>query len=362
MLGVFTTLFAVIQFFSSPLLGALSDRFGRRPVILLSNLGLALDYGVMALAPSLGWLFVGRAIAGLTSAGYAAANAYIADVTPPEQRAAAFGRVAAAFGLGFIIGPVMGGLLGQIDARLPFWVAGGLSLANWTYGLFVLPESLPVERRAAFSLARANPVGSLNLLRSHRELLGLAGANFLVQLANCVFASVWVLYVVDRYRWSPLWVGLSLAAVGVSVAVIQLGLTRRVVAVLGERRTVLAGHCCGAAGFCICGLATQGWQFMLGIPVLCLWGLASPSISSQMSRRVGPDEQGRLQGANASITSVASLFGPGLFSAVFALALGYRAIDVRGAPYLLAGAILLLATTIAWRVTAGARRASRGAD
>ncbi len=347
LLGVFATVFAVMQFFCSPLLGALSDRFGRKPVIVLSNFGLAIDYLIMALAPTIGWLFVGRVLAGVTSAGYSTAYAYIADVTAPEKRAAAFGLVGGAFGLGFILGPVMGGLLGQFDPRLPFWVAGALSLLNGLYGLAVLPESLAPENRAAFSLKRANPVGALKLLSSHPQLLGFAGVNFLVQLAHAVFTTVWVLYSADRYHWSPLWIGLSMGVVGVSSALVQAFVVRVVVARLGERLSLLTGLLCGAAGFAICASATQGWMFMLGIPVLCLWGLTGPSVQGLMTRRVGPSEQGRLQGANTSVTSVAGLFGPGLFSAVYAAT--YQ--SAQGAAFLVAAVLLTMAMILAWRVT-----------
>lgn len=360
--GAFATVFAAMQFICSPLLGALSDRFGRRPVILLSNFGLALDYLVMALAPTLGWLFVGRIVAGVTSAGYSTAYAYIADVTPAEKRAGAFGLIGAAFGLGFIIGPVLGGLLGQVDPRLPFWVAGGLSLLNGTYGLFVLPESLPPESRGRFSLARANPVGALKLLRSHPQLTGLASINFLAQLAHGVFQSVWVLYVAYRYHWSPLWVGISMAVVGVSSAVIQAAVVRLVVARVGERTALLIGLLCGATGFAIFGLADRGWMFLAGIPVMCLWGLTGPSVQGLMSRRVGVSEQGRLQGANSSVASIAGLFGPALFSAVFAAALAHREWNLPGAPFFVASAVLLTGMAAAWRVTARSNAAVQPAE
>ena len=359
--GVFGTVFAVMQFFFSPLLGALSDRFGRRPVILLSNFGLAFDYLVMALAPSLGWLFVGRIFAGVTSAGYSTAYAYIADVTPPEKRAGAFGMIGAAFGLGFIFGPVLGGVLGQFDTRLPFWVAGGLSLLNGLYGLIVLPESLRREDRAAFSLKRANPVAALGLLRSRPQLLGLASINFIVQVVHAVFTTVWVLYVADRYRWTPMWVGLSMGIVGISSAVIQAGVVRAVVARIGERAAMLTGLLFAAAGFLIFAMASEGWMFLVGIPILSLWGLTGPSVQSLMSRSVGPSEQGRLQGANTSLTSVAGLIGPGLFSAVFAWTLANRQWGVPGLPFVLAAALMLTAMFTAWRVTARMAPASQPA-
>ncbi len=348
LLGVFATVFALMQFFCSPLLGALSDRFGRRPVIILSNFGLAVDYVVMALAPTIGWLFVGRVLAGATSASYSTAYAYIADVTPPEKRAGAFGLVGGAFGLGFILGPAVGGLLGQFDPRLPFWSAAALSLINGVYGLVVLPESLSRASRSAFSLKRANPVGALQLLSSHPQLLGFAGVNFILQLAHAVFTTVWILYTADRYHWGPLWIGLSMGLIGVASAVVQAAIVRPVVARFGERRSMLTGLVCGAAGFAICAVATEPWMFLAGIPVLCLWGLTGPSVQGLMTRRVSATEQGRLQGANTSVTSIAGLFGPGLFSAVYALT--FRSLP--GAAFLLAAGLMTTALLLAWRVTA----------
>src|SRR4051794_25973411 len=227
-LGVFGTAWALMQFLVSPALGVLSDRFGRRPVILLSNFGLGLDYILMAVSPSLSWLFVGRLISGITAASIPAATAYIADVTPPENRAGAFGMLGAAFGLGFVVGPALGGLLGNLDPRLPFWVAAAFSLANAMYGLFVLPESLTREKRSPFSWRRANPVGSLKLLRSHPELFGLAGANFFTFLAHEVLPSTFVLYATYRYDWSERTVGFALATVGFCYALVQGTLVGRI--------------------------------------------------------------------------------------------------------------------------------------
>ena len=357
-LGVFSTVYMLMQFFCAPLLGSISDRFGRRPVILISVFGMGIDYIVMALAPSLGWLFIGRVASGAAAATFSTAYAYIADVTPTEKRAAAFGMVSAAFGIGYIAGPLLGGLLGQLSPRLPFWAAASLALASGLYGLLVLPESLPPDRRGRFSLARANPLGALVLLRRHRELIGLASVNFLTQLANFVFNSVWVLYVIQRYGWSSLWVGASLALAGLSVALIQTFLTRRVVARLGERRGLMLGLLLGGTGQCLCGLAGKGWLFLMAIPILCLWGFAGPCAQALMSRRVGADEQGRLQGANSSVSGVAGLIGPGLFSAVFTVALAQHDVAIDGAPFILAGLLLYSAMIAAWFVTRPAAPAS----
>src|SRR5262245_53114524 len=239
--GVFGTAWALMQFLFSPMLGAMSDSYGRRPVVLISNFGLGLDYVLMALAPNLWWLFAGRVISGISAATIATSYAYVTDVTPAEQRAAKFGMLGAAFGLGFVLGPALGGVLGTVDPRMPFWVAAGLSLLNGLYGLFVLPESLPRDKRIGFEWRRANPVGSLKLLRSHPELSGLAVAEFLAALAHVVLPSVWVLYAGYRYGWDERAVGLSLAVVGICAIIVQAGLVGPVVKAFGERRALIFG-------------------------------------------------------------------------------------------------------------------------
>lgn len=351
-IGLFGAVWALMQFLFSPVLGALSDRFGRRKVILLSNLGLGLDYVLMALAPSLAWLFVGRLISGITAASFGTASAYIADVTPPPKRAAAFGLLGAAFGLGFVLGPAFGGSVGAIDPRLPFWIAAGLSLLNACYGLFVLPESLPPAHRSkTFSWRRANPLGAFAFLRSQTQLLGLALTNFISNLAHVVLSSTFVLYAGYRYGWDERAIGLTLAGVGVCSAIVQGGLVRPVVARFGERRALLAGLGCGAIGFAIFGFAGSGATFLLGIPVMALWGLTGPSLQGLMTRRVNVSQQGRLQGAGSSLNSVAQMLGPPLFSGVFAHFIGpQRGWHLPGAPFLLAGLLLLAALTLAWRV------------
>lgn len=352
--GLMNTAWAVAQFGCSPIQGALSDRFGRRPVVLLSNAGLGLDYVLMALAPNVGWLFVGRTISGLASSSFSTAGAYIADVTAPEQRAAAFGKIGMVFGLGFILGPALGGWLAAIDPRLPFWGAAALSLLNACYGFFILPESLPHEKRTAFSWKRANPVGSLTLLRSHHELFGLAAVAFLGYLAHTVLPSVSVLYMGYRYGWGPAAVGLMLAGVGVGAMIVQGGLVRPVTARFGERSALLAGLVCGGLGFAVYAAATEGWMFCLGIPVMALWGLAGPSTQSLMTRRVSSGEQGQLQGAIASINGLTGMIGPTLFTQSFAHFIGPTASwHLPGAPFLLAAVLLLTGAAIGWRATKG---------
>ncbi|HEY6258544.1 MAG TPA: TCR/Tet family MFS transporter [Xanthobacteraceae bacterium] len=353
--GLFGTAWALMQFVFSPVQGALSDRFGRRPVVLMSNFGLGLDYILMALAPTLTWLFAGRVISGITSASISTAYAYIADVTPPEKRAARFGMLGVAFGVGFVLGPALGGLAGAVSPRLPFWIAAALSLANAAYGFLVLPESLPAERRAPFAWRQANPLGALTLLRSQPQLSSLATVNFLDYLAHASLPSMSVLYMQYRYGWDERAVGFTMAAVGLCAMIVQGGLIGRTVARFGERTTLIIGLTFGIAGFATFGLAATGAMFWAGIPLLALWGFASPSALGLMSRRVSAREQGALQGANASLMGVANLLGPGLFTQVFALFIGAEAgWQLPGAGFLLAAAMVAVAAIVALGATARA--------
>jgi DHA1 family tetracycline resistance protein-like MFS transporter len=351
--GVFGTVWALMQFLSMPVMGALSDRFGRRRVILLSNFGLGLDYVLMALAPSLAWLFVGRVISGITAASISTGMAYVADVTPPEKRAASFGKVGVAFGLGFVLGPALGGLLGSVDPRLPFWVAAALSLANAMYGLFILPESLPLERRRAFEWRRANPLGSLQLLRSHPELSGMAVVLFLSNLAHAALPATFVLYAGYRYGWGAREVGFVLGGIGICSAIVQGALVGPAVRRLGERRVLLAGLTFGAIGFFAYGLAPTGAFFLAAVPVVALWGLASPAAQGIMTRHIGPTEQGALQGATGSVMGIATMIGPGLFAGTFAYFIGAGTRwHAPGAAFVLAATLLALGALLASRTTA----------
>ena len=351
--GIFGTAWALMQFLFMPVLGSLSDRLGRRPIILLSNFGLGLDYILMALAPNIRWLFVGRIISGITAASVSTAGAYIADVTPAEQRAAKFGLLGAAFGAGFVVGPALGGVLGDISPRLPFWVAAGLSLTNGLYGLFVLPESLPRERRSPFSWRKANPVGALKLLRSHHELWGLAGVTFLSNLAHAALPSVAVLYMGYRYNWDTKAVGMLLAGVGVCQIIVNALLVGRVVKALGERQTIVVGLVAGTAGFTIQAMAPNGAFYAVGIVVMSLWSLMNPALQGWMTRLVSPAEQGRLQGANGSVLGIATLIGPILFTQTFATFIGaHRDWHLPGAPFLLSAILLVSALAVALRVMA----------
>jgi DHA1 family tetracycline resistance protein-like MFS transporter len=351
-LGIFGTAWALMQFFFSPLQGALSDSFGRRLMILLSNFGVGLDYVLMALAPTLGWLFVGRVISGITAASISTAYAYVADVTPPDKRAARFGLLGAAFGAGFVLGPALGGLAGTISPRLPFWIAAGLSLANALYGLVILPESLPAARRSRFLWRRANPFGALALLRSQAMLFRLATVNFLGNLAHAVLPSIGVLYMMYRYGWNESIVGLTLAGVGIASIIVSGVVVGPVTRWIGERATLMVGLLFGVAGFLIFALAPTGLIFWLAVPVMALWGLEGPACMALMSRLVGSSEQGRLQGANASVTGIANLFGPGLFTLTFAFAIGGgREFNLPGAPFLIASLLLAAAAVTAWLAT-----------
>jgi DHA1 family tetracycline resistance protein-like MFS transporter len=354
--GLFGTVWALMQFLFSPVVGSLSDRSGRRPVVLLSNFGLAADYVLMALAPSLWWLFIGRVISGITSSSISTAFAYIADVTPPEKRATVFGKIGVAFGAGFILGPALGGVFGDVSPRLPFWIAAGLSFLNWLYGLLILPESLPKARRSPFHWRSANPVGALHLLRSDRVLAGLSLANFFAQLAHVVLPSVFVLYAGYRYGWDVRTVGLVLAAVGVLSMVVQGLAIGPIVKSFGERQALLFGLACGAIGLFIYGAAPSGLWFCLGLPVNALWGVAGAATQALMTRRVSPEQQGQLQGATSSVQSVSQMLGPFLFTLIFAWFIGDSApMKLPGAPFLLAGALLTLALAVAARTLSGAK-------
>ena len=308
--GWLAGLYSLMQFVCAPFLGGLSDRFGRRPVILGSLLGSGLDYLLLAFAPSLPWFFLGRIVAGVTGANITAASAYIADVSPPEKRAANFGLLGAAFGLGFSAGPALGGLLGNLGLRIPFLAAAGLTLLNWLYGMFVLPESLPRDQRRAFDWTRANPVGSLVALKRYPIVLGLTATYFLFNLAHQVFPSTWVLYTDHRYHWTSGQVGASLAVVGLMAAVVQGGLARWIVPALGERRAIVVGLINGTVFMAAYGLATQRWMIYALLVVGSFGSIANPALQGLVSRQVPLNEQGAVQGALNSLASLAGILGP----------------------------------------------------
>ncbi|MBE2190546.1 MAG: TCR/Tet family MFS transporter [Alphaproteobacteria bacterium] len=350
LIGVFGTIWALMQFIFSPLLGMLSDRFGRRPVILLSALGLGLDYIIMALAPSLLWLFLGRLLSGITSANVTTANAYISDVTRPEERSKAYGILGGAFGAGFIIGPALGGMLSDIHLYLPFWFAAGCSFLNVAYGFFVLPESLPRKaRKKRLEWKKANPVGAISFFLKYPKLIKLAIINFLGNLAHEVYIIVFVLYTITRYEWSNTTVGLALTTAGVSAMIVAVMLVGPIVKRLGDRGTLFVGMIFGAIGFVLFGLADKSWVFLVAIPVNALWALSGPPIKTLMTQHVPISEQGELQGALGSINSIAMLIGPSLFSTAYAIGLS-SSIQIPGIPWFLASTIICLAGILAYSV------------
>ena len=348
---VFSTTFGVMQFICSPIMGLLSDRFGRRPVLLTSIFGLGLDFLFMAFAPNLRWLYAGRIINGATAASIGTANAYIADITAPENRAKAFGVMGAAFGVGFTFGPALGGLLAEVDIRLPFLVCAGLALSNWLYGYFILPESLPPERRTkSLDWKRANPLGSLKLLRSQPGLLGLASIGFLYQMGYVVLPVIFVLYTSHRYGWTPATMGLTMMATGISTIVVQMLLIGPVVKRVGERGALLLGLGSGCVGFAVYGLATEGWIYLLGVPLFALTGFVQPGLQGLMTRKVAPSEQGQLQGANGAIGGVAGILAPSIFGLSFAWAVrNDDVIHQPGLPVLIAALFLGAGFLIALR-------------
>lgn len=350
--GIIAAVYALMQFFFAPILGALSDRFGRRPVILISLFGLGIDYIIQGLAPNLAWLFVGRIIAGIMGASFTTANAYIADVSTPENRAQNFGFVGVAFGLGFIFGPALGGILGNIDIRLPFFVAAGLALVNWLYGFFVLPESLPQDKRSTFNFRNANPISSITNLGRYPLVAGLAVAFVLISLAQRGLETVWVLFTGFQFGWGPLTNGVTLALVGLMAAIVQGGLVRPVVDAIGERRAILLGLSVGIVSFTLYGLAYQEWVMYVAIVVGAFGGIAGPAVQGLVAGSVDASEQGKVQGALTSLTSLTSIFAPlifttGLFSYFTSDGAPFK---LPGAPFLLGAVLMASAVIVAFRL------------
>ena len=349
--GIFGFAWSAMQFLASPVVGAMSDRFGRRPIVLLSNFGLGLDYLVMAMAPSVAWLFAGRIISGITSSSFPTASAYVADVTPPEQRAAKFGLLGAAFGLGFIIGPAVGGVLGDIDLRLPFWVAGGLSLANAAYGYFILPESLPPEKRARVPWRVANPLGSLSFLRAHPELLALGATFFLYYFAHEVYPTLFVLYGDYRYAWSARDLGLTLALFGLGSTITSAFLIGPIVKRIGERNAMILGLSLSATSALVIALAYTGTLFFLSVPLASLGGLSTPSLMSIASRQASETEQGRLKGALGSLQGIAMMVAPLVLTQLFSVSIQRGGQPLAGVPFAFTSLVLLAALLLAARAT-----------
>jgi len=340
--GWLAFVYAAMQFVCAPVLGNLSDRHGRRPVLLFAVGALGVDYVVMGLAPTLAWLFLGRAISGMAGASFTPAYAYVADVSPPEKRAQNFGLISAAFGVGFILGPALGGFLGTFGTRTPFFAAAALSLVNLLYGTFVLPESLPLEARRPFDWRRANPLGTLLQMRKHPVVLGLLGALFLWMVAHQVMPATWTFYTKFRFGWSEMMIGASLAAAGVVMAVSQATLMRVLVPRLGERRTALAGIAVASVGYLGYGIATASWMMFAWLVTWFLGALVMPSTNALMSHRVEKSAQGELQGAVAGLFSLSSIVGPPLMTQLFGR---FSAAD---APVQLPGAAFFASALLAW--------------
>ncbi len=348
--GWLTFAYAGMQFFFSPIIGALSDRYGRRPVLLCSLFGFGVDYLIIGFAPSIGWLFAGRIIAGIFGASFTTAGAYIADVSPPEKRAQNFGLIGAAFGLGFIIGPVIGGLLGHISARLPFFAAAALALINWLYGYFILPESLSEDHRRKFDWKRANPIGALKNFGRYPVILSLVASLICIYLASHATQSTWTFYTMEKFGWNEKWVGYSLGFVGLMIAIVQAGLIRVIIPRLGQKRSIYFGLGIYALGFLGFAFATQSWMMFAFVVPFSLGGICGPALQGIMSGQVPPNEQGELQGALTSLVSVTAIFGPLMMTNLFAhFTSKNSSIYFPGAPFLMGALLTILSVAFAMR-------------
>ena len=342
--------YAIMQFLCAPILGNLSDKYGRRPVLLFSLFGFGIDYIFLALAPGIGWLFVGRIIAGITGASFTTASAYIADISAPDKRAQNFGMIGAAFGLGFIIGPLIGGILGQFGSRVPFIAAAVLTLMNWLYGYFVLPESLAKENRRPFDWKRANPMGSLVQLKKYPSVAGLIISLTLVYIAAHAVQSTWSFYNIGKFNWDEKMVGYSLAFVGFMIALVQGGLIRLVIPKIGQEKSLYTGLLLYSIGMLLFAFATEGWMMFAFCTVYCLGGIAGPALQGIISSHVPPNEQGELQGALTSLMSATSIVGPLLMTNLFSYFTRPTApVYFPGAPFLMGAVLFLISTILSYR-------------
>ncbi len=342
--------YAITQFFCAPIVGGLSDQYGRRPVLLATLFGFGLDYLVVVFAPSIGWLFIGRIIAGVMGASFTTAGAYIADISTPENRAQNFGIIGAAFGLGFIIGPVVGGLLGGLGPRVPFIAAAVLSFINWLYGYFILPESLQPENRRRFEWKRANPIGTLVSLWKYPVIAGLLIAMTLVYLSAHAVQSNWAYYTIEKFKWTPASIGISLAVVGFVFAIVQGLLIRKIIPALGQQRSVYLGLGLYAAGFLLYAFATQSWMMYAFTIVYCMGGIAGPALQGIMSGIVPPNAQGELQGGFTSLMSLTSIIGPVMMNNLFAFfTMATAPVYFPGAAMLLGAVLTLISAFLARR-------------
>ena len=342
--------YAIMQFLFAPVLGNLSDRYGRRPVLLFSLLGFGLDYLFVAFAPTIEWLFVGRIIAGITGASFTTASAYVADISTPANRAQNFGMIGAAFGLGFIIGPAIGGQLGLYGSRVPFFAAAGFTLLNWLYGYFILPESLPKENRRKFEWKRANPMGSLVHLRKYPAVSGLIVSLVLVYIAVHAVQTTWSYYNMEKFNWNQAWIGYSLAVIGLMVALVQGVLIRKVIPWLGKEKSVYVGLLLYGIGMLLFAFANKSWMMFAFIVPYSLGGISGPALQGIISTHVPPNEQGELQGGLTSLMSATSIVGPLVMTSLFAWFTSKEApVIFPGAPFLMAAILLLVSTALAYR-------------
>lgn len=347
--GWLTFAYAITQFVFAPLVGNLSDQYGRRPIILISLFGFSLDYLLLSFAPTITWLFIGRILAGITGASITTASAYIADVSTPENRAKNFGMIGAAFGLGFIIGPVIGGLLGQYGSRVPFYAAGVLCMVNFIYGYFILPESLSKENRRKFDWKRANPVSSLLNLRKYPSILGLMSAIFLLYVASHAVQSNWSYFTMYQFHWDEKMVGISLGIIGLLVGIVQGGLIRWINPKLGNEKSIFFGIALYAIGMFLFAFATQSWMMFVFLIPYCLGGIAGPAMQSVISGAVSPSEQGEIQGTMTSLMSASAIIGPPLMSMLFYYFTHDDApIQFAGAPFILGGILMIISAVIAY--------------
>lgn len=347
--GWLTFAYSITQFVFAPLIGSLSDKFGRRPIILISLFGFSLDYLFLAIAPTIGWLFLGRIIAGITGASITTASAYIADVSTDENRAKNFGMIGAAFGLGFIIGPVIGGLLGQYGSRIPFYAAGILCMVNFLYGYFVLPESLDKDKRREFNWKRANPVGALLSLKKYPKLIGLISSMFILYVASHAVQSNWSFYTIFRFNWDEKMIGISLGIVGLLVSIVQGGLIRYTSPRLGNEKSIYVGMILYTISMVLFAFASESWMMFAFLIPYCLAGIAGPALQSVISAEVLPTEQGEIQGTLTSLMSASAIIGPPLMSTIFYYFTHKEAPFLfPGAPFILASVLMLVATVIAF--------------
>lgn len=348
--GWLTAAYASMQFLFSPLVGNLSDKYGRRPVLLCSLLGFSVDYFFSAFAPTIGWLFVGRIVAGITGASFTTASAYISDVSTPEKKAANFGLIGVAFGLGFIIGPVIGGILGKYDIHYPFMAAGALALINATYGYFKLPESLPAEHRRDLDIKRANPAGTLVQMSKYKQVIGLAVSLFLIYFAAQAVQSVWTFYTIKKFNWNTDWQGYSLGCVGLLIALVQGGLIRITMPKLGHERSIWIGLLLYSIGLLLFAFASKGWMMFVFLIPYCLGGIAGPALQGYISNHVPANAQGELQGGLTSLMSLSSIFGPMIMTSSFYYFTQPNApVQFPGAPYLLGSFLMLVSAVLAIR-------------